>query len=161
MTDAQGNYPDHGHRRFEEPSVDLGKYATNLIKVVTKGVEDVLADHGIVPIEFSVLRLCLERTELTATDLAEELPIDASRVSRLVNRLVEKDLLARRRLTQDRRVVMLRLTEHGDELTHYLLGQLWSYYARITENINEDDLQQFAATASVILANYEAMSPLE
>ena len=157
MTDTQGNHPDHSRRRSEEPSVDLGKYVTNLIKVVTKGTEDELADHGIIPIEFSVLRLCLERTELTATDLAEELPIDASRVSRLVNRLVEKDLLVRRRLTEDRRVVMLRLSERGAELTQYILGQLWAYYASLTENIAEDDLQRFASTASAILDNYEAM----
>lgn len=135
----------------------MGKYVTDLIKVVTKGVEDELANHGIIPIEFSVLRLCLERTECTATDLAEELPIDASRVSRLVNRLVEKDLLVRRRLTEDRRVVMLSLSERGDELARYLLGQLWAYYASLTENINEDDLQQFASTASAIMANYEAL----
>ena len=161
MTNAQMNSPDYSHRGMEEPSVDLGKYVTELIKVVTKGVEDELANHDIIPIEFSVLRLCLERTECTATELAEELPIDASRASRLVNRLVEKDLLVRRRLTEDRRVVMLRLSERGDELARYLLEQLWGYYARLTENIDEDDLQRFASIASVIMANYEAIRELE
>lgn len=141
--------------------MDLGKYVTSLATAVAKGVEDELADHGIAPIEFGVLRLCLERTECTATDLAEELPVDAARVSRLVQRLVEKDLLVRRRLTHDRRVVMLRLSERGDALTCCLLQRLWAYYGRLTENIDEDDLQQFAATASAILANYAAMLPRE
>lgn len=139
--------------------MDLGKYVTNLTAAVAKGVENELADHGIVPIEFSVLRLCLERTELTATDLAEDLPIDAARASRLVQRLVEKDLLVRRRLAQDRRWVMLRLSERGHELTCCLLQRLWAYYERLTEDIDEDELQQFAATASRILAKYEALRP--
>ena len=161
MTDAQVNYPDHSRHRSEMLSANLGRYVTDLMTAVMKGVEDELADYDIIPIEFGVLRLCLERTELTATDLAEELPIDASRVSRLVNRLVEKDLLVRRRLPQDRRVVMLRLSEHGAELTHDARQRLWTYYGKLTENLDEGDLQRFASTTSAILANYEAIRQLE
>ena len=141
--------------------MDLGKQVTSLITAVAKGVEGELADHGISPIEFTVLRLCLERTELTATDLAQELPIDAARTSRLVQRLVEKDLLVRRRLAQDRRWIMLRLSERGHALTGCLLQRLWTYYDSLTEDIDEDELQQFAATTSRILAKYEALRPRE
>ena len=46
--------------------------------------------------------------------------IRLTRISRLVFRMVQMGLLGRRRLTNDRRVVMLSLTPEGEELVQPL-----------------------------------------
>ena len=139
--------------------MDLGKCVTGLVNVVAKGTADELDSYDLSPVDFSLLRLCLERGECTATELADELPVDASRISRMVTRMVDKDLLIRRRLRDDRRVVMLRLSPLGNELVRRLLERIQGFYGQLTDNIGDEDMGVFTSVTLKILANYDAMSP--
>lgn len=139
--------------------MDLGRCVTTLVNIVSKGTSNELDPYDLAPIEFSLLRFCLERTECTATELAEELPIDASRISRLVNRLFDKGLLIRQRQTDDRRVVMLQLSDHGRELTTALRDRIQAFYARITEDVDEAEMDVFVAVTSKINDKYASLKP--
>ena len=75
---------------------------------------ELAASYGLIPLDFALLRLFLEREEWTATQLAEALPVNVSRVSRVVTKMVGMGLMRRRRRRNDRRVVMLALTEEGE-----------------------------------------------
>ncbi|MCY3923109.1 MAG: MarR family winged helix-turn-helix transcriptional regulator [Chloroflexi bacterium] len=75
-----------------------------------------LARHQLAPMEYRLLFLLAQRGSATAAQLAPELPIDPSYISRTVQRLVERTLLRRRRGRQDRRQVQLRLSAAGLEL---------------------------------------------
>lgn len=97
--------------------------------------------------------------ECSATQLAEVLPVDPSRISRLVNGMVNMGLLRRRRTPTDRRIVMLRLTEKGNELTLHISERVNAYYAKLTEGIGEDEMREFVSTATKVLANYATMAP--
>ena len=57
-----------------------------------------------------------ERPGLPAADLAREYGIDASAVTRLIDRLEKRGLITRLRSEEDRRVVRLALTEEGHAL---------------------------------------------
>ena len=137
--------------------MDLRSIVDDLYAAVSRAMEGQFGSHGLASIDFSILKFCLERGECTATELAEVLPVDPSRISRLVNRLVEEGLLRRRRLREDRRVVMLSLTEPGTELVLHVGEREQALNARLTEGISEADQQGFAAAARKILANYEAL----
>ena len=93
----------------------------------------------------------MEEGELTATELARVLPVDASRISRLVTRMVDRKLLIRRRLRHDRRVVMLRLSEDGNELTAELRRRVQAYYSTITENVSDEEMRVFRSTVFKML----------
>ena len=121
--------------------MDLGRHVTSLLNVVTKVLSDELDAYNLNPLEYSLLRLCLERGECIATELAEELPIDASRVSRIVNKLVDNGMLVRRRLRDDRRVVRLSLSEQGREQISLLFKRIQGHYAHLTEDINSEDIE--------------------
>ena len=66
---------------------------SDLVNTVVKGAADELEGYDLSVIEFTLLRSCLESREVTATARAEVLPVDASRISRIVTTLVEKGLL--------------------------------------------------------------------
>lgn len=137
--------------------VDLGECVTSLVKSVTKGMADRVAPYGLVPLEFSILRVFLDRRECTASQLAEVLPIDSSRVSRMVNKMVEMGLLRRRRLRNDRRVVRLTLTEEGMALTSKIHQRVQAYNAELTEGVSNEEMTVFAAITSRIAANSAAL----
>ena len=67
--------------------------------------------------------------------------------------------MIRRRLRNDRRIVMLRLSEQGRELTSLLDRRLAAYDARLIENIGEEELITFRSVILKILANQTAIEP--
>lgn len=154
MPDAQRDNDPVGHT--DEPPADLEECVAGLVNAVDKGMATEVAPYGLTPLEYSLLRHCLEE-ECTATHLAQVLPVDGSRVSRLVTGLVDKGLVRRRRLRSDRRVVMLRLSDEGRELTLRIMERMRGYDAMLTEGIDDEDLRVFASVSSRIVANHAAM----
>ena len=130
---------------------------SRLENVVYKGISERATHFDLSPLDVYLLMTCMEMKECTATQLALLLPVDASRISRLVTGLVDMGLLRRRRLRNDRRVVMLRLSPKGEETTSQVTEQMQTYYSKLTEGMNEREMRAFEATAMRIIANYEAM----
>ena len=143
----------HSHDR----SPDLGRSVEGLLNALTKGVVREVAPYGLSPTEYNQLRQCMQRGNCTATDLAEVLPIDASRISRIVSRLVDMDLLVRRRLRNDRRIVMLQLSREGQELTSTVYRRIREHEARLTEGISDEEISALASITAKFLANHEAL----
>ena len=137
--------------------MDLSGHVSGLMNAVAKGMADELAPYDLSPLDFDLLRYCLERRECTATELASVLPVDASRISRIVTRMVDMNLLVRRRLRDDRRIVMLRLSARGVELTSTLRQRIEATETRLTGNIGEEEMRVFMDVASQIIANHEAL----
>ncbi len=152
MTNPQ-HAPD---RRIEDLSANLGVFIADLFNALDKAMTREVAPHGITGLEYSLLWHCLEG-ERTATQLAQVLPVDGSRISRVVTGLVDRGFLRRRRLRTDRRIVMLRLTEEGMELTSGIFENMTRYYAALTEDIGEEEMHIFVSVTSRIVANHAAM----
>ncbi len=155
---TQPNSPGGPDRPAEDSPADLRACVAGLANAVFKGGSQEVALYDLSAVEFNLLRACLDSEgEITATELAEVLPVDTSRISRLVTILVNRGLLVRRRLPNDRRVVMLSLSEEGVELTSRILESMELHDAVLTDGIDEDDMRVFVSVTSRILANYAAM----
>ena len=128
-----------------------------LMHAVDKGMEGVLSSHNITPLEYRLLRFCRESGECTFTQLSVLLPSDPSRVSRVTHGLVEKGFLRRRRLTNDRRVVLMRLTGGGEELTSQMDRQVNEFYEALVAGISEEDIGAFMSAGSAMMQNYSAL----
>ena len=136
----------------------LGRFVANLARAVDRGIARETAAYELLPLEAYLLMICREMGECTATQLVGQLPVDAARISRLVNGLVDRDLVIRRRPPDNRRTVMLRLSPEGEELADELGERMDELYVRLTEGLEEAELRAFAAAALRIIANYEAMA---
>ena len=105
---------DSPDRRAQIPLGDLRESVDGLLTAFYRGTAKETARYNLTTPEFNLLNACLRREEeCTATELARVLPVDASRISRIVTILVDRGLLRRRRLPEDRRVVMLSLSEEA------------------------------------------------
>ena len=60
---------------------------------------------------------------MTMTDLAEALGVPLSTATRLVERLIQKGLVTRSRIEDDRRVVRVELSAEGKEMQKTFLGK--------------------------------------
>ena len=154
MPDQPRRDPDAG----PDSRSDMGSLVPDLAYAVERGITLLVAPYDLTPIDVRLLLICREMNECTATQLARLMPVDAGRISRVVNTLVEKGLLRRRRQRDDRRVVMLRLTPHGEEVVAGVAQSLREYFARLTDGLSEQQVDAFTAAAQRIVDNYEAIS---
>ncbi len=115
----------------------------------------VLAPYGIVPMEFRLLSVLVQRGTGTAVEIAAVLPTDASFISRMVQRLAEKQMLARRRSSSDRRIVTLRPTEAGHELVRRLARRVQDMERDLVRGIPADELSRAGEAISAMIKNLE------
>ncbi len=82
-----------------------------------------LAGHGLVPAEFEVCMRLARSPEglLRMSDLAAQTRLTSSGITRLVDRLVERGLVARQACASDRRTTFAVITDEGRELLGRLL----------------------------------------
>ena len=138
-------------------STGLGEYVAGPVNAVAKSVAELAASYGLIPLDFSLLRLFLERKEWTTTQLAEVLPVNPSRISRVVKKMVGMGLMRRRRQRTDRRIVMPALTEEGKALTSELHRSVQAYDAMLSEGVSEEEMAVFASVLAKVMANYTAL----
>ncbi len=139
-----------------QPS-DLAEGVVSLVNAFVKGVERQIAPLGLTNMEFALLKTFLEKNEWTVTGLAEVLPADAPRISRVVTRMVERGLLRRRRRTDDRRVVELRLTRDGQELIADLHQRVSEHEEKLLAGVSAEEKETLQAVTAKVLANHAAL----
>ena len=81
--------------------------------VVERVLEAELAGSGVSLTELRILSVCAANPGITAVEVSRIIPVDPPAISRLVNSLVRRGLLSRRRSRADRREVRLRVTADG------------------------------------------------
>lgn len=126
-----------------------------------RGRDRITALCGLTSNEFMLIRCFADQEEWTATELTEVLPADASRISRLVDGLVSRGLLRRRRRTDDRRVVRLFLTDAGSTAVREVVGLVEEYEAQLLEGVADDERGVMAAVLEKMLANQETLEASE
>ena len=134
--------------------MDLGGSVTTLVTVLTKGMAEEMKPYNVRTIEFNVLWHCLDNEDCNATELAEVLPVDASRISRIVTGLVDRGLLLRNRQPDDRRVVKLRLSNEGKVLVSLLLRRLNSYVSRLAGDVGREEMSVFESVTAKMIAKH-------
>ena len=95
--------------------------------------------------------------EWTASELSEILPMDNPAISRVVSKLVDKGILKRRRPREDRRIVLLKLTEDGVSLGLKLHDKLHSYEAKLVKGVPEGEIEALRSTIKKVLHNRNAL----
>ena len=139
------------------PPLDLGECVTGLANAVARGMEEQVAPYNLIPLEFAILRAFPGREEWTTTQLAKALLVTLSRISRIVTKMVGRDLLRRRRLRSDRRVVMLALTEEGMAMAQDLHMRVQAYDAMLSEGVSAQEMAFFTSVTSKVVANYASL----
>ncbi|MDQ0061381.1 MarR family winged helix-turn-helix transcriptional regulator [Paenibacillus harenae] len=85
----------------------------------------------------------LEKQSLTITELAEKLRLERSSVSRLVDGLVKGGFVSRELNENNRREVIVELTEKGTNTIRRVRDQSVQFYNEILENLSETEQMMF------------------
>ncbi|MEI8217110.1 MAG: MarR family transcriptional regulator [Eubacteriales bacterium] len=87
---------------------------------------------------FTILQLD-RREEITMTELAETIGAPMSTATGIVDRLVRNQYLKRERSEEDRRVVVLKLTDKGISLSTELKELISQYTSMVLEDLTDEE----------------------
>ncbi|HEX6349018.1 MAG TPA: MarR family transcriptional regulator [Candidatus Dormibacteraeota bacterium] len=102
-----------------------------------------LVDYGLTTQQATVLVLARVHGEGGIGHLAEPLGTDTAGLTRLIDRLEAKGLVARRNSERDRRAVVIELTPAGEALLPHLTSAFRRVHQRLQEAMPAEHLEQF------------------
>lgn len=109
--------------------------------------------------ELRCLRLFENQRYLTAKGIAAALGVAKSRVTKIIDGLVQKELLQRLRDPEDSRVVLLGLTSQGQEKWSTAQTHVNRVNQAILGRMSEGQRVELLAMLGILKASMEAVSP--
>ena len=115
----------------------------------------------VTPEEWAFLLILQDKGELTPTALSNASVRDKTTVTRMIDKMVRKGLVDRRRDEDDRRVVHIRLTSEGADTFGSLAVIARSSIVRSFDGIADADLETTVATLAKMANNLKEGDPDE
>ena len=111
---------------------------------LARGSEGILKLAGLSPTQYNVLRILRGAGEsgLCSHEVGERMITRDPDITRLVDRLERRGLLARRRDHRDRRVITVRITEAGRRILKNLDGPMEEYNRNRLSHMEKGDLRK-------------------
>ncbi|PZX40962.1 DNA-binding MarR family transcriptional regulator [Nonlabens dokdonensis] len=121
------------------------KLITTLIKKGTEVQEAIslnLKDHGITIQQFNVLRILRGRKGELASlqDVSKNMIHANSNTTRVIDKLVDKELVSRKQCPTDRRQIELNITDEGLKLLKVLDKKVDDVETTLTNDLNNKEL---------------------
>jgi len=85
-------------------------------RLITREYQPYLEKLGVTYPQYLVLLVLWENDELPVNDIAQKLILNTNTITPLLKRMESQGLITRRRLDEDERKVIIRLTDQGREL---------------------------------------------
>mgnify|MGYP006269535893 CR=1 FL=1 len=133
--------------------VSVGYLMRRIVSLLAQELDHAMEPHGLTNAQwFPLLKLSSGQAH-TAAELARSCELDASAITRLLDRLEDKDLCQRVRSSEDRRVVNLALTEEGQKSAALIPGVLCQVQNRLLAGFSEAEWHQLTGLLQRLLDN--------
>lgn len=90
-------------------------------------------------------------SKISLIELADKLGLDKSTMSRTVNNLVETDLVKREVDPENRRYIIIQLTDEGEEVFKSIEDSMHKYYTNIFTSIPEQKRNQVLESLEILV----------
>ncbi len=126
---------------------------TSLINVLFTGIQERVSPHGFAVAEYSVFATCFANERITISGLAEHIPVDVGRISRMVSKLEDRRLIRKVRVKGNRRLVRVEVTDKGRALALELMGSVGEHYSSIVSKVTEQELTDLMGVIETMTTN--------
>ena len=123
---------------------------------LTQAIDEKINDLDITAAQWVVLKQIALRNGETATALCKCSGCDTGSMTRMLDRLEEKDLIRRERSTTDRRVVLLHVTENGQALLPKVVPLIVEALNYALVDFSGDEIEQAKALLRRMVVNLDA-----
>lgn len=128
-----------------------GYWLNRLRGVVHAGFEAALAEYGVTVAQWSVLITVYREDAVTPLEIARFIDVDPGSLTRLLDRMEDKDLIRRLPVDGDRRSIRIALTPHASALAPRLAALADANDARFFDALPAGESRAFRATLARLL----------
>ncbi|TGV19786.1 MarR family transcriptional regulator [Pseudoalteromonas sp. MEBiC 03607] len=139
-----------------DPVQDLGRLVSYLRSNLVAHLDDALEDKELTSAQYIVVVLLARGKVNTLAELCEHMVYDRGAMSRLLSRLEDKDLVAKKQSVEDRRSTLLYLTEKGQQLYPEILPTVNDIYRKALTGFSDDEQKQLASLLFRAIHNLKA-----
>jgi len=124
---------------MKEDAKRIEKIIALLQKKIEKCVLPELEKAHINIPQFHILEILQEEGERTMGQLAKRLYITTSAVTNLVTKLLKHNLVNRRHSLDDRRLILIKISEKGREIVARVWEQVYEFFGSLLTNLNQEE----------------------
>ena len=139
-----------------DPVQDLGRLVSYLRSNLVTHLDDALEDKELTSAQYIVVVLLARGKVNTLAALCEHMVYDRGAMSRLLSRLEDKGLVAKKQSVEDRRSTLLCLTEKGQQLYPEILPTVNDIYRKALTGFSDDEQEQLASLLFRAIHNLKA-----
>jgi len=139
-----------------DPVQDLGRLVSYLRSNLVTHLDNALADKELTSAQYIVVVLLARGKVNTLAELCEHMVYDRGAMSRLLSRLEDKGLVAKKQSVEDRRSTLLCLTEKGQQLYPEILPTVNDIYRKALTGFSDDEQKQLASLLFRAIHNLKA-----
>ena len=126
-------------KEIKEDAKRIEKIITLLQRRIGKRVVGELKKGKINIPQFHILEILREEGERTMGQLAERLYITTSAVTNLVTKLLRHNLVNRKHSLDDRRLILIKITERGNKIAARVWEQVYGFFESLLANLNQEE----------------------
>ena len=139
-----------------DPVQDLGRLVSYLRSNLVTHLDNALEDKELTSAQYIVVVLLARGKVNTLAELCEHMMYDRGAMSRLLSRLEDKGLVAKKQSVEDRRSTLLCLTEKGQKLYPEILPTVNDIYRKALTGFSDDEQNQLASLLFRAIHNLKA-----
>lgn len=107
--------------------------------------------HGVTMSQCHAIVEIGRANEISLNELAKILNLDKSTMSRTINKLVDDDLVVRESHPEDRRYIVIKLTDKGTSVFKTIEESMNNYYKKIFVSIPQDKREQVLDSLKILI----------
>ncbi|WP_051235674.1 MarR family winged helix-turn-helix transcriptional regulator [Marinimicrobium agarilyticum] len=126
-------------------------WIARLASCMREAFNEALAEHDVSWPQWMILNVLFHELANTPAQIADNIAVDRSAVTRLLDRLEAKDLVQREHDGLDRRSVKIHLTRAGKQLVQNLNEQAVNHQNRFLNQLHPTELRAFKGNIQKLL----------
>ncbi|RBP81844.1 MarR family transcriptional regulator [Marinomonas rhizomae] len=139
---------------------ELQTFFINTIGGLKISMKNIMKENGLTlsPLYFMILKNIHETENCTANYLADITERDKGQVTRLIQEVVNQELVIKSPNPNDKRSQFLRLTEKGLSFYQQLAKADQAALKKMRANVSDEELKTFLDTGAKMLSNLNAIN---
>ncbi|WP_207645800.1 MarR family winged helix-turn-helix transcriptional regulator [Geosporobacter ferrireducens] len=138
---------------------EVGDMIQRLVRVFQLIERDQIKIFGVTSTQCYCLLELLKVERLTMNEISHKMNLDTSTMTRVIDKLVRDQMISRERQEEDRRIVVLELTEKGKDVALQLNQSIRKYYKNIIQNLPEGQVENVLNAVFLLLNAFDKANP--
>lgn len=138
---------------------DVGDMVRKLVRMFQLFERDQIKIHGFTTTQCYTLLEIDKHGRISMNELSEKMNLNSSTMTRILDTMVRDAYVERKKSKEDRRLVLVELTDLGKESASILNETVNGYYKKVIQSIPDGKLDEVLESTGLLINAFEKSNP--